>query len=343
MAVLDRTVNKPATRGGRRSRLSVAARVLGAVVCALLTAQLLVALHIVVTMARVPEVGTKFMDRDRRYAVRLDPSDTRRRQLESPVYQWMSLGSASQDALLVILSREDQLLVSRPLAFDPEQFVERAWSWLFQNADGDPSGSTIPQQVAKNLFTDGERSAWRKAYEANYALLLNEIITKQEMLEIYINIIEFGPGIYGLCAASHYYFDKAPSELSRWEAATLVGLMPSPKTFTIYPTSPTVIFARHNADRYVGMLRAGTDPKALAALLPEPAAQPDCQAAPESLVQRLAATSDAHGVPLIPGDQWWWARVTCQYKHGVLPDWAKVSLKKVRRLARYTLCLGPRR
>src|SRR3712207_8039583 len=77
----------------------------------------------------------------------------------------------------------------------------------------DPSGSTIPQQVAKNLFLNQEMSAWRKAVEAALAMELAMAIDDRRMLELYVNYAQFGPTIYGVCAASWYYFDTPPHTL----------------------------------------------------------------------------------------------------------------------------------
>ena len=94
--------------------------------------------------------------------------------------------------------------------------------------DEDPSGSTIPQQVAKNIFLNQEMSAVRKAFEAGLAMEMALLIDDRRMLELYVNYAQLGPTIYGVCAASWYYFDTPPGELSQAEAVQLVGLLPSP-------------------------------------------------------------------------------------------------------------------
>jgi hypothetical protein len=92
-------------------------------------------------------------------------------------------------------------------------------------------GSTIPQQLAKNLFLTRERSLSRKLHEFPLALLLDASLGKQRMLEIYLNIVEWGPGVYGLGAAASHYFGKSPAELSPKEVAFLVRLIPGPVSY----------------------------------------------------------------------------------------------------------------
>ena len=88
--------------------------------------------------------------------------------------------------------------------------------------------STIPQQLAKNLFLTRRKTVSRKVEEAALALLLDATLGKSRMLEIYLNVIEWGPGIYGLRPAARYYFGKDPSQLTPRQMAFLVVLIPGP-------------------------------------------------------------------------------------------------------------------
>ncbi len=92
-------------------------------------------------------------------------------------------------------------------------------------------GSTITQQLAKNLFLDGERTVARKLRELLYALELESALGKRRILELYLNIVEYGPGIYGIRSASDHYFLKRPENLSPHEAAFLAAILPSPRTW----------------------------------------------------------------------------------------------------------------
>jgi membrane peptidoglycan carboxypeptidase len=88
--------------------------------------------------------------------------------------------------------------------------------------------STITQQLAKNLFLSREKSLQRKLRELSYAFLLESTLGKQRILEIYLNVIEWGPGLYGLRPAARHYFDKEPQALSPRETAFLVSMIPGP-------------------------------------------------------------------------------------------------------------------
>ncbi len=88
--------------------------------------------------------------------------------------------------------------------------------------------STITQQLAKNLFLSREKSLQRKLRELSYAFLLESTLGKQRILEIYLNVIEWGPGLYGLRPAARHYFDKEPPSLSPREIAFLVSMIPGP-------------------------------------------------------------------------------------------------------------------
>ena len=98
-------------------------------------------------------------------------------------------------------------------------------------ADGESlrGASTITQQVAKNLYLWSGRSFFRKGIEAYFTVLIEATLSKQRILEIHLNIAEFGPGVYGVRAASKRYFGKAPNELTDSEAALLAAVLPNPK------------------------------------------------------------------------------------------------------------------
>lgn len=93
-------------------------------------------------------------------------------------------------------------------------------------------GSTITQQLAKNVYLSGEKSLVRKAREALIALQIEKILTKDEILEKYLNVVEFGPNIYGVKKATQHYFDKSPSEVTVLEGAWLAFLLPNPAKYS---------------------------------------------------------------------------------------------------------------
>ena len=104
-------------------------------------------------------------------------------------------------------------------------------------------GSTISQQLAKNLFLSGERTLVRKGQELVLTLALEHLLSKERILEIYLNSVEWGEGVFGAEAASAHYFSKSSSHLSTYEAARLAVMLPRPKYFEKQPNSG-YIFAR---------------------------------------------------------------------------------------------------
>ena len=92
-------------------------------------------------------------------------------------------------------------------------------------------GSTISQQLAKNLFLSGERTWWRKAQEAVITVMLETVMTKRRILEIYLNVIEWGNGVFGAEAAAQYHFGISAGELSAVQAAQLAAMVPSPRRY----------------------------------------------------------------------------------------------------------------
>ena len=101
-------------------------------------------------------------------------------------------------------------------------------------------GSTITQQLAKNLFLGSERSLARKAQEFVVTLLLETLLDKQRILEIYLNNVEWGEGVFGAQAAARHYFRVGADDLGAFQAARLAVMLPAPKRFEKRPASPYV-------------------------------------------------------------------------------------------------------
>jgi monofunctional biosynthetic peptidoglycan transglycosylase len=102
--------------------------------------------------------------------------------------------------------------------------------WLPSLPEFKRGGSTISQQLAKNLYLSSQRSFLRKGQEAALTIMLERSLTKRRILEIYLNVIEWGDGIYGAEAASQRYFRKSASALNASEAAYLSAMIPNPRT-----------------------------------------------------------------------------------------------------------------
>ncbi|MEY3446242.1 MAG: hypothetical protein RIR45_997 [Pseudomonadota bacterium] len=101
-------------------------------------------------------------------------------------------------------------------------------------------GSTITQQLSKNLFLAGERTLLRKAQEFALTMLLEAFLSKQRILEIYLNNVEWGEGVFGAEAAAQHYFRKPAAKLSAFEAARLAVMLPRPRYFEKFPNSAYV-------------------------------------------------------------------------------------------------------
>jgi monofunctional biosynthetic peptidoglycan transglycosylase len=102
-------------------------------------------------------------------------------------------------------------------------------------------GSTITQQLAKNLLLSGERTMLRKGQELVLATLLELMLDKRRILEIYLNNVEWGEGVFGAEAAARHYFGKSAARLSASEAARLAVMLPSPKFFERRPASAYIV------------------------------------------------------------------------------------------------------
>ncbi|AXI02758.1 monofunctional biosynthetic peptidoglycan transglycosylase [Aquirhabdus parva] len=109
-------------------------------------------------------------------------------------------------------------------------------------------GSTISQQLAKNLFLTNQRSYIRKGEEAIITWMMERMWSKQRILEVYLNVIEFGRGIYGIEAAAQYYYGKSASQINAAEAAKLAGLVPNPVYYQVNPKDRKML-------RRVGLIR----------------------------------------------------------------------------------------
>lgn len=155
-------------------------------------------------------------------------------------YRWRPMGRISPDLARAVIASEDNLFCEH-LGFDLTALrseVERAL------AGERPRGaSTLTQQTAKNLFLWPGRDLARKLLEAWLAPQLELILGKQRILELYLNIAELGPGIYGAEAASQAWFDKPASDLSPAEAARLAVILPAPVTAARMAPMPTIAAA----------------------------------------------------------------------------------------------------
>jgi monofunctional biosynthetic peptidoglycan transglycosylase len=149
-------------------------------------------------------------------------------------YQYVSLDHVSRYLIAAVIAHEDEKLGTRSGAFTFADFSARVSAYA--QGKPDPSGSTIPQQLAKNMFLWPHQDPVRKAVEAILSTEMNAALSHQRMLELYINYAQFGPHLYGVCAASWYYFDAAPWDMTPYQAAQLMGVLPDPDLVTRAPS-----------------------------------------------------------------------------------------------------------
>ncbi|WP_192347492.1 monofunctional biosynthetic peptidoglycan transglycosylase [Algoriphagus sp. Y33] len=147
---------------------------------------------------------------------------------------WVSLRAISKNAPQAVYAAEDQKFLAHR-GFDFES-MEKAWE---NNKKGKrvKGASTITQQTVKNVFLWPSRSYLRKGLEAYFTVLVELIWSKERIMEVYLNVIEMGDGIYGIEAASQIYFNKPASKLNRDQAALIAAVLPNPRRWS--PAKPT--------------------------------------------------------------------------------------------------------
>ena len=180
-------------------------------------------------------------------------------------YDWVAAENISDAARRAVVASEDQKFFSHK-GFDIEA-MEKAYAHN-KKSKRRRGASTISQQTAKNLFLWSGGGYFRKGLEAIYTVLIEALWPKQRILTVYLNIAEFGPGIYGVEAASQAYFKKPAAKLSNSDAARLAAVLPSPRKWSV--TKPGAYVQKRTA----WILRQmGAGPRA--APIPEPEPLPD--------------------------------------------------------------------
>jgi monofunctional biosynthetic peptidoglycan transglycosylase len=160
----------------------------------------------------------------------------RERLAGNGVYQrWTPYPAISRNLVLCVIAAEDQKFAAHH-GFDVDAIV-RAVEERRRKKRG---ASTISQQVAKNLYLWPGRSFVRKGLEAYFTVWLEQTWPKRRILEVYLNVAEFGPGIFGAGAASEVMFGKPPSALTLSDAALLAAVLPNPKRMSARRPSPYV-------------------------------------------------------------------------------------------------------
>ncbi|MDX1316025.1 MAG: monofunctional biosynthetic peptidoglycan transglycosylase [Xanthomarina gelatinilytica] len=149
-------------------------------------------------------------------------------------HDWVSLDQISKNLQLAVICSEDQNFLKHN-GFDVEA-IEKAY---LDNKKGKriKGASTISQQTAKNVFLWPQRSWFRKGLEVYFTFLIESIWSKERIMEVYLNSIEMGPGIYGAEAAAIYWYKKPASKLSQYESASIAAILPNPLKYKANPAT----------------------------------------------------------------------------------------------------------
>lgn len=203
--------------------------------CALLLLQFWFLVHIWYWAGHNPAT-TAFME------ARLEKLRERNPRAQLRQY-WVPYRSISIHLKRALVAAEDAKFLDHD-GFDWDA-IEKAYEKNRKEGRIVSGGSTISQQLAKNLFLSGERTWWRKAQEAVITVMLETILTKRRILDIYLNVIEWGNGVFGAEAAARYHFGVPASALTAEQAALLAAMVPSPRR---YPPGHETAYLRHRAD-----------------------------------------------------------------------------------------------
>ncbi|MBC7624073.1 MAG: monofunctional biosynthetic peptidoglycan transglycosylase [Aeromicrobium sp.] len=152
------------------------------------------------------------------------------------VFAWVSYSRISDNLKRAVLTSEDDKFVDHD-GFDWEG-IQKALEKNERRGKVVAGGSTISQQLAKNLFLSSERSFFRKAQEALITIMMEGVMEKERILEIYLNVIEWGDGVFGAEAAARHYFGVSAAQLSASQAARLAAMVPRPRFYDKNRNSP---------------------------------------------------------------------------------------------------------
>jgi monofunctional biosynthetic peptidoglycan transglycosylase len=193
--------------------------------------QLWVLIHILLWTVVNPSESA-FMERRLEHLQEKDEKATLR-------HQWVNYNQISMHIKQAVIAAEDAKFIDHE-GFDWEG-IEKAYEKNKRRKKIVAGGSTISQQLAKNLFLSNQRTPWRKIEETMITLMLETILSKQRILEIYLNVIEWGNNVYGIEAASQRYFSAHAKELNSFQSAKLASMIPNPKYYERHQDSSGLI------------------------------------------------------------------------------------------------------
>jgi monofunctional glycosyltransferase len=186
-------------------------------------------------LARANPLSTALMDHRQTQAKKQGRAAPRQ-------WTWVPLSRISPHLRHAVVAAEDASFFTHE-GFDWEGIKEAA-KYNLEAGELKRGGSTITQQLAKNLYLSSERSLFRKAREALIARSLEQHLTKKRILELYLNVAEWGQGVYGAEAAARHHFGKSSYDLTADEAAWLAAILPSPRRYD--PLRKTTFLTRRH-------------------------------------------------------------------------------------------------
>jgi monofunctional biosynthetic peptidoglycan transglycosylase len=151
-------------------------------------------------------------------------------------HKWVPYNRISIHLKRALIAAEDAKFLDHD-GFDWEA-IQKAYEKNLKKGKVVAGGSTISQQLAKNLFLSGRRTPWRKAQEALITVMIEHTMSKQRIFEIYLNIIEWGNGVFGAEAAARYYYKTSAANLTAGQAARLAAMVPKPRFYDRVRATP---------------------------------------------------------------------------------------------------------
>lgn len=153
--------------------------------------------------------------------------------------QWMPYERISPNLKRAIIAAEDGKFLEHE-GFDFEA-IQKAYEKNLKKGKLVAGGSTISQQLAKNLFLSSKKTPWRKGEEVIITLMLENVMSKRRILEIYLNVIEWGNGVFGAEAAARYYYGVPASALTAEQSARLAAMVPNPRFYDRNRNTPWLL------------------------------------------------------------------------------------------------------
>jgi monofunctional biosynthetic peptidoglycan transglycosylase len=144
-------------------------------------------------------------------------------------HRWVAYNQISPNLKKALITSEDAKFLDHE-GFDWEG-MQTAWEKNLKKGKIVAGGSTISQQLAKNLFLSGRKTPWRKLEEAAITIMMEQMMSKRRIFEIYLNVIEWGNGVFGAEAAARHYYRKSARNLSVGESAKLAAMVPNPRYY----------------------------------------------------------------------------------------------------------------